>query len=170
MTHPGDAAPPRFKGAAAVRAAVFLCFWLMTSGRNLKDLPVGLAAAAAATWTSLQLLPASGLRLRPLALAALLWHFFRQSVISGADVARRALAPRLVLRPGFVICPLRVPPSGRSAFFAFSSLLPGTLPAGSCENGAMIVHCLDTDQPVADNLAAEESLFIKASVIEGSGP
>ena len=33
----------------------------MISGRNLSDLPVGLAAVAAATWTSLRLLPAEGI-------------------------------------------------------------------------------------------------------------
>lgn len=134
----------------------------MISGRNLADLPVGLAAVAAATWTSLRLLPVSGARLQPLALAALALHFVRQSVVSGADVAWRALDPRSVLRPGFVICPLRLPPGGaRSAFCALSSLLPGTLPAGSGANGAVIVHCLDTGQPVADNLAGEETLFMK---------
>jgi multicomponent Na+:H+ antiporter subunit E len=136
----------------------------MISGGNLKDLPVGLAAAAAAAWTSLRLLPASGARLRPLALAAFASRFVRQSVVAGADVAWRALDPRMALRPGFVISPLRQPPGGaRSAFCALSSLLPGTLPAGFDENGAMIVHCLDTRLPAAENLAAEETLFMKVA-------
>ena len=38
-------------------------------------------------------------------------------------------------------------------------LLPGTLPAGSDDDGALLIHCLDVEQPVADNLSAEEVLF-----------
>jgi multicomponent Na+:H+ antiporter subunit E len=135
----------------------------MISGTNTADLPVGLAAVAAATWTSLRLLPAEGSWPRPQFLAALALRFGRQSVVSGADVAWRALNPRLQLRPGFVFYPLRLPPGGaRSAFCALSSLLPGTLPTGTGEDGALVVHCLDVNQPVVANLAAEEDLFIRA--------
>jgi multicomponent Na+:H+ antiporter subunit E len=142
---------------------LFLGFWLMISGHNLSDLPVGLAAVAAATWTSLRLLPAEGSQLRPVFLAALALRFVRQSVVSGTDVAWRALNPKLPLRPGFVACPLRLPPGGaRSAFCALSSLLPGTLPTGTDEHGALLMHCLDVDQPIAANMATEETLFIRA--------
>ena len=58
------AAPPRL--VAAGRAALFLAFWLMIAGYDPVDLPVGLITAAAATWTSLRLLPAAKVRLRPL--------------------------------------------------------------------------------------------------------
>ncbi|MGH8276078.1 MAG: Na+/H+ antiporter subunit E [Steroidobacteraceae bacterium] len=140
----------------------FLGFWLMISGWAPADLPVGLAAAGAATWTSMLLLPAGGSRLRLEALVALALSFMRQSVISGTDVAWRALQPRLKLRPGFVVYPLHLPPGGaRSAFCTLSSLLPGTLPTGTDANGALLIHCLDVDQPFAANLAAEESLFIR---------
>jgi multicomponent Na+:H+ antiporter subunit E len=40
--------------------------------------------------------------------------------------------------------------------------MPGTLPTGTNEQGALLVHCLDVAQPVAANLAAEERLFIRA--------
>jgi multicomponent Na+:H+ antiporter subunit E len=87
----------------------------------------------------------------------------RQSVVSGTEVAWRALNPKLPPRPGFVVYPLHLPPGGaRSAFCALSSLLPGTLPTGTGDNGALLVHCLDVDQPIAANLAAEESVFIRA--------
>ena len=146
-----------------MRAAIFLGIWLMVSGPSLADLPVGLAAVAAATWLSLRLLPAGKSRPRPVFLAALALRFVRQSVVSGTDVAWRALDPNLSLRPGFVAYPLRLPPGGaRSAFCALSSLLPGTLPTGVDENGALLVHCLDVDQPVAANLAEEETLFMRA--------
>ena len=69
----------------------------------------------------------------------------------------------LELKPGFIACPLRLPAgSQRNAFCALSSLMPGTLPTGTNEEGALLVHCLDTSQPVAANLKAEELLFMRA--------
>lgn len=163
MSAPEDDAAPRLVKVAAARAALFLGFWLMISGWSPADLPVGLAAVAAATWLSLRLLPGGESRPRPVFLAALALRFIRQSVVSGIEVAWRALNPRLPLRPGFVAYPLHLPPGGaRSAFCALSSLLPGTLPTGTDENGVLLVHCLDTGQPVAANLAAEETLFTRA--------
>jgi multicomponent Na+:H+ antiporter subunit E len=148
---------------AAARAALFLVFWLMISGWAPADLPVGLAAVAGATWISLCFLPPRGSRFRLASLGTLAASFLRQSVVSGTDVAWRALNPRLNLRPGFVACPVRLPPGGeRSAFCVLSSLMPGTLPTGTDEHGALLVHCLDIGQPVADNLATEERLFIRA--------
>jgi multicomponent Na+:H+ antiporter subunit E len=149
--------------AIAGRASLFFAFWLMISGNDIADIPVGLATVAAATWTSLHLLPAGNSRLRPLPLALLVVRFMRQSIVSGFDVAWRALDPSLPLHPGFVTYPLRLPPGGaQSAFCAFSSLLPGTLPTGANEDGALLIHCLDVDQPVAANIAAEEALFMRA--------
>jgi multicomponent Na+:H+ antiporter subunit E len=151
---------PRF---AAVRATLFLAFWFMISGWGLADLPVGLAAVAGATWVSLRLLPPKRSQLRLGSLVALMANFFRQSVVAGTDVAWRALDPNLKLKPGFIACPLRLPAgSQRNAFCALSSLMPGTLPTGTNEEGALLVHCLDTSQPVAANLRAEELLFMRA--------
>ena len=145
------------------RAAFFLAFWLMISGWAPADLPVGLAAVVAATWVSLRFLPPIGPRYRLGSIAALAVSFFRQSVVSGMDVARRAFTPNMRLQPGLVACPLRLPAGNkRSAFCALSSLMPGTLPTGTDEQGALLVHCLDMSQPIAVNLAAEELLFIRA--------
>jgi multicomponent Na+:H+ antiporter subunit E len=163
LSVPTDRVSPGLARAAAGRSAIFLVFWLMISGWAPADLPIGLAAVVGATWVSLSLLPPKRLRLRPAALAAFAASFLRQSVVSGTDVAWRALNPRLKLRPGFVACPLRLPEGGeRSAFCALSSLMPGTLPTGVNERDELLVHCLDVAQPVAANLAAEERLFIRA--------
>ena len=135
----------------------------MIAGYDPVDLPIGLITAAAATWASLLLLPTVKIRLRLLSLATFVLHFLHQSVRSGMEVAWRAFSPRLPLAPGFVVYPCRLRSAGaRSAFCAISSLLPGTLPAGFDESGALLVHCLDVDQPVAANLAAEEALFSRA--------
>ena len=163
LSAPADVASPRLARAAATRAALFLIFWLMISGWAPADLPVGLAAVAAATWVSFSLLPPKRLRLRLVPLATLAASFLRQSVVSGTDVAWRALNPSLKLKPGFVACPLRLPEGGeRSAFCALSSLMPGTLPTGANDEDELLVHCLDVGQPVAANLEAEERLFIRA--------
>jgi multicomponent Na+:H+ antiporter subunit E len=148
-------------GAALTRAALFFGFWLAISGWKAADLPVGLAAVAGATWTSLALLPPQGARIRFGALIALAVSFVRGSVAGGFDVARRALRPALDLRPGFVTAPLRLPPgNARNAFSALASLMPGTLPVGMDED-SLLVHALDLAQPIAEDLAHEETLFMR---------
>ena len=57
---------------------------------------------------------------------------------------------------------MRFPPgTARSAFAAFTSLLPGTVPAGD-EGSAILYHCLDVGQPVVAQLTAEEALLSRA--------
>jgi multicomponent Na+:H+ antiporter subunit E len=148
--------------AAIVRGAGFLLLWLMIFGAGTSNLAVGLVTAAAAASASLRLLPPGPGRVRPLALAELALRFLGQSAIAGADVARRALDPSLPLRPGFVRCPIRTAPGpARSAFRAFSSLLPGTLPAGPDHGGTLLVHCLDVSQPVPAQMAEAEARFLR---------
>jgi len=162
LTARDDARPPRLASAAASRAALFLAFWLAISGWKAADLPVGLAAVAGATWASLALLPAKGAWLRLAALLRLAVSFFRGSVVSGFDVARRALRPELDLRPGFVTAPLRLPPrNARNAFSALASLMPGTLPVG-VDADSLVIHGLDVAQPITQDLAREEALFMRA--------
>jgi multicomponent Na+:H+ antiporter subunit E len=148
---------------AVSRAVGFIGLWLVLSGVEPADLPAGVLAVVAATWTSLRLLPPGDARFSPMALAQLALRFLYEAVIAGVDVAWRALDPQLPLRPGFVACAVRFPPGpARNAFCALTSLLPGTLPAGSNDNGALLVHCLDIRQPVAADLATEERLFVRA--------
>ena len=145
-----------------VRGVGFLCLWLVIYRIDLAAVLVGAATAAAATWTSLRLLPPGKARLRPLALARLALRFFAQSAVAGADVARRALDPRLPLRPGFVRYPTRLEPGLlRDAFCTIASLLPGSLPARS-DPSTVLVHCLDVGQDVPAQMAAEEAVFVAA--------
>ncbi len=163
MSAAEDDAVPRPVRVAAVRAALFLGFWLMISGRNVNDLPVGLAAVAAATWISLRLLPAGGI-----VVAARVAHSARSALRTsvgrfgnGGCVARAQSEVTTASRLRRLFF---APAVGRSAerVCALSSLLPGTLPTGTDEYGALLVHCLDTGQPVIANLAEEETLFIRA--------
>jgi multicomponent Na+:H+ antiporter subunit E len=149
--------------ASLVRMAALFALWLILAGMNPVDMAMGALAAAAATWTSLRLLPPGQLRLQPTALIRLVLRFLPQSVRAGFDVARCALDPRLPLRQGFVIFHPRLPIGlKRDAFCTMTSLLPGTLPAGPNRDGNIIVHCLDVTQPVTSQLVNEETLFMRA--------
>jgi len=152
--------------SSLARAAGFLALWLALSGLSgfdAADLVVGASAGAIATWVSLRLSPPGPWRLRPRALARLALRFPLQSIAAGIDVAWRALVPRMPLRTGFVVYRPRLPPGpARAAFCTMMSLLPGTLPCGIDERGNLIIHCLDTGQPVAERAAAEEALLAEA--------
>jgi multicomponent Na+:H+ antiporter subunit E len=145
--------------AALVRGTGFIAFWIVLIGADASQLAVGLVTAAAATWLSLRLLPPGAMVARPAALPALALRFVWLSVVAGWDVARRALDPRMPLRPGFVTYPVRFPPGpARIVFSTFTSLLPGTVPAGD-DGAALLYHCLDVEQPIASQLAAEEAML-----------
>ena len=82
----------------------------------------------------------------------------------GIDVAGRALAPRVRLHPGFVRFPLGLPVGlARNTFTTITSLLPGTVPCGE-DDGVLVYHCLDTTQPVVDQLLEEERRLAGAVV------
>jgi multicomponent Na+:H+ antiporter subunit E len=145
------------------RAAGFFGFWLVLTGLDPANAAAGLAAAAIATWTSLRLLPAGEWRLRPIAAGQFVLRFMHQSLAAGIDVAWRALDPRAPLRPGFILYQPRLPPGpARNGFCTITSLLPGSLPSGPDATGAVVVHCLDTSQPVAALMAAEEARLMEA--------
>jgi multicomponent Na+:H+ antiporter subunit E len=149
--------------AWAARGAGFLLLWLVLSGFKPADLPAAVPTAGLAAWVSLRLLPPGRARLSPVGLAVLALRFPRQSIVAGVDVARRAFDPALPLRPGFVSFAPRLPPgTARDAFTAYASLLPGTLPADTNPDGTLLIHCLDTAQPAAEQLAAAEALFARA--------
>lgn len=159
---------------AFARGVGFLGFWLLLAGPGLGEatatgvttdlaagLAVGLLATLAATWVSLRLLPPAPARLRLAALARLARHFLWQSIVAGFDVARRAFNPRLPLKPGDLAFPTRLPPgTGRAAFGAITSLMPGTLPVGTDDHDRLVFHCLDLDQPITAGLARDEALVM----------
>ena len=157
-----EAARGELWSSASWRALGFFCFWLVLGGADLPDLPAAAGAVAAATWMSLRLLAPAASRGSPRAIAQLALLFLYQSVVAGADVARRALDPRLPLRPGFVVYKTGFTPGvSRNIFATLTSLLPGTVPTGE-ENGQLVYHCLDIGQPVLAELAAEEEALNRA--------
>jgi multicomponent Na+:H+ antiporter subunit E len=156
-------APPRRALSAILRTAAFFGFWLVLTDADPADLAAGLAAAVAAAWASMRLIPRQHWDLRLFGVVRLVLRFLRQTAIAGIDVAWRALDPRLRLQPGIVTYhPLFPPGPKRDLFLTIMSLMPGTLPSGPTEDGGIAIHCLDVTQPVAEQLAAEESLFVRA--------
>jgi len=148
--------------SAASRAAWFSFLWLVLSGAHVGDIPAAAAAVGAATWTSLRLLEPNAWRRSPRAILKLVLFFLYHSLVAGADVARRALDPRLPLRPGFVAYPTGLPRGQRrNVFTTLTSLLPGTVPTGE-RDGQIFYHCLDIEQPVLAELAAEEAALVRA--------
>jgi multicomponent Na+:H+ antiporter subunit E len=153
---------PALSRAAVMRAVGFFVLWMMLTGGNSGDLLAGAVAALGASWASLRLLRPSASRVRPIAFARLALRFLHQSVVAGVDVARRALDPRLPLHPGFVVYPVGLPRGpAQNMFTTLMSLLPGTVPTGSDENGGLLIHCLDVAQPVVAQLGADEALFAR---------
>jgi multicomponent Na+:H+ antiporter subunit E len=151
---------------ALLRASAFFVVWVALIGWGAADLALGLASAAAASWLSLRLLPPRRGRMHWAALFRLVPHFLLQSVVAGVDVARRALDPRMPLRPGFVSFPLSFPPGpARNVFASWTSLLPGTLPVAD-DGESLLYHSLDVSQPIAAQLANEEALL--APLVRGA--
>lgn len=151
--------------AALTRGLWFVILWLvLMPSAKPADLAFGLLATIAATSASLRLLPRTAGRVRFGALFAFVPHFLWQSVIAGSDVARRAMSPRMPLQPGLMLCRVGFPLGvARNEFAAITSLLPGTVPAGDEEN-AILYHCLDITQPVAQQVAAEEQRLVGALI------
>ncbi len=149
--------------AGLIRFGLLLLLWVALAGPGLVDLPMGIAAAAGACWVSLRLMPPAATALRPAACAALLLRFPWQALRAGIEVARLALDPRRRPAPATIVwTPLLPRGTARDAFLAYASLLPGTLPAGEAEGGAIVIHALDGATGVAAAMSAEEARFARA--------
>jgi multicomponent Na+:H+ antiporter subunit E len=150
-------------GVLALRALLYFGVWIVVDqSAKPANLVVGVLTCLAAAWVSLKLLPPIRGRVRLGRLLMLLPRFLWQSLVAGTDVARRAFAPKLDLQPGFIEYRTQLPPgSARNAFELISSLMPGTVPS---DEGPQHIefHCLDTRQPVAEQLAAEERAYAPA--------
>jgi multicomponent Na+:H+ antiporter subunit E len=152
-------------GTALARAAALFALWIVLI-RSVQpaDLVVGVLTVAVATWASLRLLPPDAGRVKLGALATRLPRFLWQSVRAGIDVARRAFSPRLPLAPGFLTYRTGFPRGhARSTFATITSLVPGTAPTDDDGEG-ILYHCLDTTQPVLEDLATEERVYAPALI------
>lgn len=145
---------------AGRRAALLGLLWFALVGPDVEALLPGLLAVGAATWLSLRLLPPIS-ALRAWRILVMLPPFLWRSIVGGVDVARRAFHPRLPLKPGWVEAPSHLGGGGRAVLGGGFSLMPGTLVAGT-RRGHLLVHCLDTSQPVLRAVADDEAALTRA--------
>lgn len=150
---------------AWTRGLLLFALWVvLMQSAKAGDLAVGALATICATYASLRLLPPETGRTRLVVLLALMPGFLWKSLLAGIDVARRAFAPNLPLRTGFVDYRTGFPPGqARNNFATITSLMPGSLPSGE-DPEAIEFHCLDVGQPVVEQMADEERLLAKALV------
>lgn len=148
------------------RSAGFLLLWIVLIGAAPGDLPLGLVAAACATWASMQLWPSGAVSLPGLLRFTI--RFLPQSVAAGVEVARFAFAPRITLQPGVVgYRPALSTGPARRALCAVMSLQPGKLPIATQADGTLLIHCLEPRGAVQAEVADDEAAF--CSVLRDGG-
>ncbi|WP_177418381.1 Na+/H+ antiporter subunit E [endosymbiont of Lamellibrachia barhami] len=136
------------------RAALFaLLWWILTDGAADSWL-VGVPVVLFATLASLALLPPFSWSL--IGIARFVPFFFWRSLYGGADVARRALHPRLPISPDMYEHRWRLPPGLPRVFMAnIVSLLPGTLSA-ELDEECLRIHVLYETSTFAEDLSVVE--------------
>ncbi len=132
-------------------------WWLLTGG-DPESWVIGVPSIAAATVVRHFLRPFPPYAVSITGAIRFLFAFFRLSVVSGVDVAGRALLPRMPMKPGLVDHRLRLKsPAERIVAAGTVSLLPGTLSA-ALHGDTLTVHVLDLDAPHARDLRYIEDL------------
>jgi multicomponent Na+:H+ antiporter subunit E len=143
------------------RGLALATFWLLLTGGDPGGLAPGVVVVTAAAWLAGRLSPSgtrrSAGRRRASGLARFVPYFLWHSLRGGADVAWRALHPRLPLAPRFETYGIRLSEGTSRVFFVnVVSLLPGTLSA-ELEGAELRVHVIGGGgAPVAHRLGALE--------------
>ena len=144
------------------RFVIFLGIWCIFDGLKPISLVAGAITAGLVTWSSLRLFPASTTRIRIFPFLALALHFMRSSIVAALEVAKYAFRREPGLRPGFVTYDCGIPAgTKRDLYLSMVSLMPGSLPVEVDKNGRIIMHCLDVNQPVAEQMADSEARLIR---------
>lgn len=126
------------------RFLVLVLLWGLLTGFRVDALVFGLPAALAAAALVFLIPPAPSWRLSLRGAVVFALWFALQSVRGAVDVARRAFAPSLPLRPGFRSYNPSLPQGAPHILFLNTiTLLPGTL-AAEVVGESVIVHMLDT--------------------------
>ncbi|MFQ3567321.1 MAG: Na+/H+ antiporter subunit E [Aggregatilineales bacterium] len=135
-----------------LRGALFAGLWWVLNRGNIDSWILGIPVVILATSLSAFILPTKRWRIHVLGVILYVLYFLRKSVLSSIDVAMRVLRPEMPLRPGLLHYPLRLRQGyGRVIVANTTSLLPGTL-CVDLKDDILIVHVLDKDAPVIEEL------------------
>lgn len=144
-------------------------FWWVLTGGDPGSWTIAIPTLAAAAAARRLLSPEPGPSLSLAGALGFAAAFLIASFASGLDVARRALRPRMALKPGFIVYPLRLETRRERVLMAAAiSLLPGTLAAGLSGEG-LTVHVLDTDADNAGELRRMEARVARVFRRPGGG-
>jgi multicomponent Na+:H+ antiporter subunit E len=142
-----------------LRTVLFaILWWVLTRGETGSWL-IGIPAVAAAGISAAMLTPTTGYRMHLAGLLRFIPFFVWRSLVGSADVAGRALHPRLPISPSLETYPLRLPADGpaRVVFANVVNLLPGTLSAELHEE-SLSVHALSGGACVLKRLQELEEM------------
>ncbi len=141
-----------------ILALFYTLLWLFIAGFEIKALFFGLLVVPFTLLTHrlLNLYPPS---INPSALLRFFFYFLLQSFLSGLDVARRVLSPKLLVEPGFVVYSLNTNKQAVKFLLSMTiNLTPGTLSVEIKEN-TILIHTLDRSSYNEENLRYMESLI-----------
>ena len=121
----------------------FASLWWLLSGGDPGSWLIGIPAVLAAGWAARRLRMGERWTFSAPGVLRFLPLFLWESLRGGMDVARRTLAPRLRIQPGFTLYRTGLQQPNARVFFANCvCLLPGTL-AADLQDDRLRVHMLD---------------------------
>lgn len=140
------------------QAAVFLVLWWILSEGSRESWIIGLPAALAATLVGTRLGSASAARVSLVGALRFVPYFVVRSLAAGADIAWRAVDPRLPVEPRVEQYQVRLPDGPPRVFFvSVLSLLPGTVSV-ELSGDVLEIHVINARQPNAERLARLEKM------------
>lgn len=143
------------KGWVFRTVALTAVWWLLTGG-SLLSWMVGMPAIILSLMVTRVLPPLPLFRFRIGGAFRFFSFFLQQSILSGFDVARRAVHPKCPLAPCLIKYTFRITNGFARVFFTNTvSLLPGTLSVDLLDDD-VLVHVLDEEYPALDSLQALE--------------
>lgn len=151
-----------------VRFFLFSLAWIVLTGADGPSWILGGPAVLAAVLVSL-LLSSSPSSMSIVGAVRFIPFFVGQSWLSGIDVMRRALSPRLLINPGLITYKTSLPAGPPLVFFVNAiSLLPGTLSA-DLEGSLVTVHTIDVEMPTwasMEKLEFRVALLFRQSLLK----
>ncbi len=135
-----------------VHLGVYALIWILLTNGDRKSWIIGIPAIILAGICNVSLTSPSVKYPRPVAFFFFVFYFLKQSFLSGIDVMRRTLGPKVLVDPGLVPFTTFLPEGSSRVLLANTiSLLPGTLTV-DIEDNSIIIHTIDTSMPTWTNI------------------